>query len=409
MKLFKFISIIALALSIGLVGCEREKIGYNDKNGATGTLSFMNFDIQTSTSIDIVSRSSSTDVCNYIIRIFDANGDQVGSDYIYGQMPESITLFTGTYTMKIQSQSQVPAAEFDAPAYGATVNNIVIEEDKTTDLGAVTCKLINIKVSVGYSDLMQEVLGDDVKVVVEIGNGSLTFPKGETKCGYFAAPEASNAMTVKFSGTVDGTYGTMTRAFTDVKAGQWRKITFIYIENEEGNATFDIQVEDWCDEMELASNVEVSEEVIGPDPGADDENPSNPDTPKVFYKGGSVPKSPIVVTNGMQLSFTISAPKGIAAFLVDMASTNDGFNKDVLSMGISPIDMINPTEDQINICKLFGFTYGSALAGLTETTFDLSGAVTPLLGFPGTHTFTLNITDTEGNSSSTPIKMKVNE
>ena len=409
MKLFKFISIIALALSIGLVGCERDKIGYNDKNGATGTLSFMNFDIQTSTSIDIVSRSSSTDVSNYIIRIFDANGDQVGSDYIYGQMPESITLFTGTYTMKIQSQSQVPAAEFDAPAYGATVNNIVIEEDKTTDLGAVTCKLINIKVSVGYSDLMQEVLGDDVKVVVEIGNGSLTFPKGETKCGYFAAPEASNAMTVKFSGTVDGTYGTMTRAFTDVKAGQWRKITFIYIENEEGNATFDIQVEDWCDEMELASNVEVSEEVIGPDPGADEENPSNPDAPKVFYKGGSVPKSPIVITSGMQLSFTISAPKGIAAFLVDMASDNDDFSDSVLSMGISPIDMINPSEDQINICKLFGFTYGSALAGLTETVFDLSGAVTPLLGFPGTHSFTLNITDTEGNSSSTTIKMKVNE
>ena len=409
MKLFKFISIIALALSIGLVGCERDKIGYNDKNGATGTLSFMNFDIQTSTSIDIVARSSSTDVSNYIIRIFDANGDQVGSDYIYGQMPESITLFTGTYTMKIQSQSQVPAAEFDAPAYGATVNNIVIEEDKTTDLGAVTCKLINIKVSVGYSDLMQEVLGDDVKVVVEIGNGSLTFPKGETKCGYFAAPEASNAMTVKFSGTVDGTYGTMTRAFTDVKAGQWRKITFIYIENEEGNATFDIQVEDWCDEMELASNIEVSEEVIGPDPGADDDNNSNPDTPKVFYKGGSVPKSPIVVTNGMQLSFTISAPKGIAAFLVDMASDNDDFNDDVLSMGISPIDLINPSEAQISICTMFGFTYGSALAGLTETVFDLSGAVTPLLGFPGTHSFTLNITDTEGNSSSTTIKMKVNE
>ena len=115
------------------------------------------------------------------------------------------------------------------------------------------------------------------------------------------------------------------------------------------------------------------------------------------------------MTDGMQLSFTISAPKGIAAFLVDMASTNDVFNEEVLSMGISPIDLINPSEAQISICTMFGFTYGSALAGLTETVFDLSGAVTPLLGFPGTHSFTLNITDTEGNSSSTTIKMKVNE
>ena len=408
MKLFKFISIITLALSIGLAGCEREKIGYEDKNGATGTLSFMNFGIETSTSIDIVTRAGSSDINNYVIRIFDANGEQVGDDYIYGQMPEGIVLVTGTYSMKIQSVSQIPAAEFEAPVYGATVNGIVIEEDQTTDLGTITCKLINIKVSVGYSDLMQEVLGDDAKVVVEIGNGSLNFLKGETKCGYFAAPEASNAMTVKFTGTVDGSYGTMTRAFTDVKAGQWRKITFIYIENEEGNVTFDIQVEDWCDERELASNVEVSEEVIGPDPDAGEGDDSNPDVPKVFYKGGSVPKSPIVITDGMQLSFTISAPKGIASFMVDMASTSDVFNNEVLSMGISPIDMINPSEAQIAICNMFGFTYGSALAGLTETTFDLSGAVTPLLGFPGTHTFTLNITDTEGNSSSTPIKMKVN-
>ena len=406
MKLFKFISILALAMSIGLAGCERDKIGYDGKDGAKGTLSFMKFGIETSTNIEIVSRAGELDVNNYVVRIFDANGDQVGSDYIYGQMPESIVLYTGTYSMKIQSQAQIPAAEFEAPVYGATVNNIVIEEDKTTDLGMITCKLINIKVSVGYNDLMQTILGDDAKVEVVIGGGSLNFPKGETKCGFFAAPEVSNAMTIKFSGTVDGSYSTMTRAFTDVKAGQWRKITIIYIENEEGNAHFDINVEDWCDERELASNVEVSEEVIGPDPDAGDD--TNTDAPKVIYKGGSVPKSPIVITNGMELKFTISAPKGIAAFMVDMASTNADFNNEVLSMGISPIDMINPNAAQISICNMFGFTYGSALAGLTETVFDLSGAVTPLLGFPGTHTFTLNITDAEGNSSSTPIKMKVN-
>ena len=36
MKLFKLFSTVALALSIGLVGCEREKIGYGDKENATG-------------------------------------------------------------------------------------------------------------------------------------------------------------------------------------------------------------------------------------------------------------------------------------------------------------------------------------------------------------------------------------
>lgn len=409
MKLFKFISTVALALSIGLVGCERDKIGYGDKEGATGTLSFMKFDVKTSTDIEIISRAATSATYNYVIRIFDANGDQVGADYIYGQMPESIVLTTGTYSMKIQSQSQIPSAEFEAPVYGATVENIVIEEDKTTDVGVITCKLINIKVSVGYNEAMWAVLGDDANVLVEIGDGALDFAKGESQNGYFAAPEVSNAMTVKFSGTVDGNYATMTRAFTDVKAGQWRKINFIMTVNEEGDATFDVVVEDWCDEKELANNIEVSEEVIGPDPDAGEGEEENPDAPKVIYKGGSVPTSPIVITDGMELGFTISAPKGIAGLSVDIASDNADFNNDVLSMGISPIDLVNPSEAQISICDMFGLPYGANLVGQTETAFDLSGAVTPLLGFPGTHSFTLTITDAEGNSTSTTIKMKVNE
>ncbi|MBP3681712.1 MAG: DUF4493 domain-containing protein [Rikenellaceae bacterium] len=409
MKLFRLISTVALALTIGLVGCERDKIGYGDKEGATGTLSFMQFGVETSTDIEIISRAATSATYNYVIRIFDANGDQVGSDYIYGQMPESIVLNTGTYSMKIQSQSQIPSAEFEAPVYGATVNGIVIEEDQTTDLGVITCKLINIKVSVGYNEAMWAVLGDDANVLVEIGDGALNFAKGESQNGYFAAPEVSNAMTVKFSGTVDGNYATMTRAFTDVKAGQWRKINFIMTVNEEGDATFDVVVEDWCDEKELANNIEVSEEVIGPDPDAGEGEEENPDAPKVIYKGGSVPTSPIVITDGMELGFTISAPKGIAGLSVDIASTNADFNNDVLSAGISPIDLVNPSEAQISICDMFGLSYGSNLVGQTEVAFNLTGAVTPLLGFPGTHSFTLTITDAEGNSTSTTIKMKVNE
>ncbi len=408
MKLFKFLSVCALVLSIGLVSCERDKIGYGDKENATGTLSFMQFDVETSTEIDIISRAATSATYNYVIRIFDANGDQVGDDYIYGQMPESIVLNTGTYSMSVQSQSDIPAAEFEAPVYGATVNNIVIEEDQTTDVGVITCKLINIKVSVAYNEAMQAVMGDDCQAIVEIGNGALTFAKGESQCGYFAAPEVSNAMTVKFSGTVDGNYATMTRAFTDVKAGQWRKINFIMTVNEEGDATFDVVVEDWCDEKELGNNIDVSEEVIGPDPDAGEGEEENPDAPKVIYKGGSVPSSAIVITDGMQLGFTISAPKGIAGLSVDIASDNADFNNDVLSMGISPIDLVNPSEAQISICNMFGLPYGESLVGQTETAFDLSGAVTPLLGFPGTHSFTLTITDAEGNTTSTTIKMKVN-
>ena len=409
MKLSKLISTAMLALTLILAGCERDNIEYGEKEAATGSLSFLNFGVETSGDIEVVAHAATSTTYTYIIRIFDEMGNQVGNDYIYGQMPEVITLNTGTYSMKVQSQIEIPSAEFEAPVYGATVNGIVIEEDQTTDLGVVTCKLVNIKVSVGYNEAMWAVLGDDANVVVEIGNGSLDFAKGESQCGYFAAPEASNAMTVKFTGTVDGNYATMTRAFTNVKAGQWRKITFIMTFNEEGNSTFDVVVEDWCDEEELTSNVEVSEEVIGPDPDAGEDLDQNPDAPKVTYKGGPVPTTPITLSSGMQVSFTILAPKGIAALTVDILSDNAEFNRDVLSMGISPIDLVNPNEAQIQICELFGLTYGENLMGLTNTTFDLTGAIGPLMGFPGNHEFVLNVADFEGNAISTSIKMKVNE
>lgn len=405
--LIKFIAICAAALTIGMVSCDRDGIGFDKDKTATGTLSFLQFSVETSTDIDIVSRAATAATYNYVIRIIDAAGAQVGSDYIYGQMPESVTLNTGSYTLRIQSQASIPSAEFEAPVYGAE-QAFAIVEDQTTDLGQITCTLVNIKVSVGYNDTMKAAMGDDCNVRVEIGDGVLDFARDESQCGYFAAPEASNAMTVKFTGTVNGQYASMTRAFTDVKAGQWRKINFIMSVNEEGNATFDVSVEDWCDEKELGANIDNSEEVIGPDP-EQPETPENPDAPQVLYKGGPVPTAPIVVSSGMELVLNISAPKLIAAFAVDIASENPDFVDDVLSTGVSPLDLLNPTDAQISVCQLFGLPYGDEVADKSEVDFVLTDAIVPLMGFPGTHTFTLTITDREGNSTVTAVKMKVNE
>ncbi len=407
--LIKFFAICTAALTLGMVSCDRDGIDYGkdkDQKGI-GTLSFLNFSVETSTDIDIVSRTTTPAPANYLIRIFDSAGMQVGSDYEYGTMPESIVLKAGTYTLRIQSQPTIPAAEFEAPVYGAE-KTFTIVEDQTTDLGQIVCKLINIKVSVAYNEAMEAVMGDDCNVRVEIGDGALNFGKTESQCGYFAAPEVSNAMTVKFTGTVDGQYASMTRAFTDVRAGQWRKIKFIMSVNEEGNATFDVVVEDWCDEKELGADINHNEEVLGPDPDKPT-NPENPDAPQVIYKGGPVPTTPIVVSAGMELVLKISAPKLIAAFSVDIASDNPDFVNDVLSTGVSPLDLLNPTDAQIQVCGLFGLPYGDAVRDKANVDFVLTDAIGPLAGFPGTHTFTLTITDKEGNKSVTPVKMKVNE
>lgn len=406
-KLLTSLCIVAVAL--GSASCGRDKLEFGKKN-STGTLSFMKLSVGVSEEVDEVSRATDPSTFNYIIRIYNASGEQVGSDYIYGQLPEAITLLTGSYTLKIQSQANIPAAEFEAPVYG-TEQSFEIVENQTTNLGTITCKLINIKVSVAYNQTMAEAMGDDCNVRVTIGDGSLDFSKDESQCGYFAVPEASNAMTVKFTGTVNGSYSSMTKAFTDVKAGQWRKITFILNINDEGNASFDIQIEDWCDEEELGGNIDHEETVIGPDPEqpAEPDDPENPDAPKVVYKGGEVPTDPIVVSAGMELSFQIEAPKLIKEFTVGIASDNANFTSAINAMEISLLDLINLPESMYEICDTLGLPYGEKVTGKSNVDFDLTTALNMLLIYPGTHTFTLTVTDTEGSKTVCPIKLKVNE
>lgn len=146
---------------------------------------------------------TAVDVSGFTVRILDAKTHELKNSWLYSQMPEVVTLPVGEYTVEVYN-SEVKEAEFDAPYYYAS-KNVTIAKNKVTELGKLTCYLENVKVSVKYSQALQNVMGDDVKVTVEVASkNTLEFKANETRSGYFRYYENNTTLVASFSGTVEG-------------------------------------------------------------------------------------------------------------------------------------------------------------------------------------------------------------
>ena len=172
-----------------------------------------------------------------------------------------------------------------------------------------------------------------------------------------------------------------------------------------GNASFQVEIDGLVEDLELNNDVQGSEEGDGNDPqapigdgGIELVSTSQYDITKAV----TVP-----ATGAFPLTMTAKIPNGARKFTVDIASTNEDFVNSVNTVGGTTLDLINPSEAAMGIFDIVPFPHGAELSGKTEIDFDLSGAQTPLLGFKGRHTFTMNVTDNKGCRKSIPIILVV--
>ena len=404
----------ASAVLMLMASCQKSPL-QNTKGD--GFLSFGEFSLEVDEAV-VTKADPAND--NYSIEVIDADGITVKT-LTYAQIKENgdmVTLPAGVYTLAAKSMAgEVSMASWENPVYG-TSRQFIIKAGEVTEIGDLTCTLLQCKVTISYSDeFLAGITGAGVTSVEVTEGYPLEYVLNEDgtynqSAGYFAVGEGST-MTVEFKGNVGGKTAKMTKTFSGIAPKQWRQVKFIQKKNEQGNATFDIVINDLVSDEILNNSVEAEEEIIGEDP----------DAPKgdggisldFDYEAGcdeqltDLNNMLIVPIEERDMSIMLKAtvPGGILKFSVDVQSDNSGFNNALAAAGGAHIDLINPSAEAGIIFDVVPFPHGADLLGQTEVAFDLSAAQDAIINYKGTHTFLMTIVDQAFCTRKIPVTMIV--
>lgn len=409
-------TIIFAAVSAALMlaaSCQKTPV---NKVAGDGYLSFSEFSLGLDEEVETRATAAGD---NYTVLILDAEGNEIVNK-TYKEVKandDKISIPAGEYTLVARSTAEeAPVAEFEQPVYGVT-KAFTIEAGMTTSIGELVCTLVQCKVTVAYSDdFLSAVTGaGSTKVTVKSGypleyvlNADGTY---DQSAGYFAVE--GNTMEVVFSGNINGKSAKMTKSFTNIAPKQWRQVKFIQKTNEQGQATFDIVIQDLINDATLNNSVDAAEEIIGVDPDAPKGDGGITLLPD--YEAGCdeeitdlsnmliVP----VETRDMAIMLRATVPAGVKKFTVDITSDNASFVNAVEAADATSLDLISPSADNEIIFQVVPFPHGEELVGQTDIAFDLSAAQDAIILYPGTHTFSMKIVDQDGCSKVIPVTMIV--
>ena len=416
--------IYALASAVLMMSASCQKTPVNKESG-DGFLSLGGFSLDLDETV--ITKSAVAADGTYRISILDADGVEI-MDKPYSEVKNNkdmITLPAGTYTLVAASKENVQEAAFEQPVYGVT-KTFSISAGEVTEVGQLVCTLTQCKVTVDYSDeFLAAVTGQGSTTVTIKAGHSLEYVLNADKtynknAGYFTVE--GTTMEVVFKGSIDGKIQKMTKSFTGIAPRQWRQIKFIQKKNEQGQATFDIVINDLISDETLNEDIAPKEEIL---------DPNDPEAPKgdggiilyPYYEGGCDPditdlqniiiKDPAGSEEPTQnITLKAEVPNGVMKFTVDISTTSDGFAKALaaaLGEGNSVLDLINPDPNASTdlIFTVVPFPHGPELAGMTEITFPLSKAQIAISGFKGRHTFDMMVVDQQQCRNTIRVVMVV--
>ena len=419
------------ALMVILASCQKTAV---NKDG-NGFLSFSEFTLDIDESVITKSEAARG---NYVVFIMDAD-EEVVMQKSYSEITGSdnmLTLPAGNYTLVVRSlEEEVPVAAFEQPVYGVS-KPFSITPGEVTPAGELTCTLLQCKVTVSYSDDFLETVTGPCTTKVELTSGSpLAYELSADgvynhSAGYFAVN--GNTLSVSFIGNIDGSDVTMNKTFTGIEARQWRQIKFIPKRNIQGTATFDIVINDMISDEILNEDVLAEEVIIGKDPNAPEDDGGirfllaegcqntityseenlvfDADGNKINFTGIiNIPIDPMPSTSQiptMSIKLKAEIPAGLAEMFVDIATDSPGFANAVRMANAEHIDLVNPLCSAI-IFDVVPFPRGEEILDQKELSFDLSTAQPAIVGYPGTHVFTMTIVDMNGKTKVNKITMKV--
>lgn len=449
MKFVKFTA-VALFVALAMTSCLEEKVSFGDEELNTttnmGLLSISNLAVDCRVventpdgSIDPAASTASTRATRAVdANTFDCSiineENEVVMSFKYADRPTgAVELETGDYIFKIQS-GDVPGAAWESPVYGST-KPFKIVRNETTEISEIVCSLLQIQVSISYSQDLLERLGDKTLTTVKVGNNSLEYSLNETRSGFFLAPQLNNTIEISISGTYAADLVTakpinMTKEIRGVKAGQYSKVHFYIEHSADGNINVSATIRDWvvdeiipCNVADLIREEEWKEESDGGNEGETNSGLS------VEWIGYDIAQR-VTITGDTTGEIMIYADKGIKELVVRIDSQSlaailptvglvDVIN---LSYPEKSYDSANPdkalTPDEVATLKkmlapvsaggLLGFPYGDDIINKTEILFSITDFMGALAAFSGNHDFHFSITDNEGKTITPSLMLTSN-
>ena len=395
-----------------------------------GNLSFSDFELEINNEVDTkgAGQLDAPEPEDFYISVLDEDGEAVRdkdgnllSGLSYAGLKsagKALSLRAGHYVLRAQSAVEVPVCGFDCPVFSGELPVSVVAGE-TCAPGLITCRLSQCMVSIDYDEGLLASMTGKGKATVELIAGSpleyaIAYEGGkavpETRTGYFALPASSeSSLVVTFLANVGGKSQKMVKAFSGVKAAQWRQLMLIPMVTPEGTATFDIVIDGYVDDGELLSLlIAPQEEIIGEDPAApvgDGGITLAFEEDCTMFDDLSRIVVPDPVEKTMDLRLVATVPGGVKSFTVDIETENAAFKSALAVAGGPHIDLVHPSADASVVFEVVPFPHGEDLAGMTEVHFNLSAAQEPISGFEGTHTFHMNVVDKNGCKKTISVTM----
>ncbi len=434
------------------ISCVSEDTPYNNQTTTpeeettdmVGYLEFIDLNISVDILSEVVSKADDDDTTteidtdNYDVSIYGVKQDSVvynSTLAVLEALDEPLTLSVGEYTISVNSVAPDKAelCGWEYPTYGCT-KDIVIVSKQTTEIDEFVCTLTNIKTSVELSadlkDLFKsEDLADDeepLSVSISLGDSTLKYSSEESRCGYFKAVEESNELEVVLAGMYNLSTGDQAPEYTEVEwkqtlsgvaAGQWRKVS-IRVENaNDGNVTFEIEVETWTYDDTI--DVDIQSVIYSVAGALVEDSIYDPDNETTD------PYSPIVtLQNDHDIEDTFMITGDIFDF--DDESCYDNIKADITPTSGSTVESIDITissssSSLMAALESAGYEDGAISVWPTNNISDFvtlkesGGVVTAsvktstmftLYEFPGEHSIKILAIDSEGRRSYTYLNIK---
>ena len=420
------IMIAASFVGLGLSSCVSEELSAEDARKGSMSLTVDKLE---------PSATRAVETADFPVAIFSLSDNQEYASYEkVSLVPKQIKMPVGMYYAEAHTPGDF-LKYMESPYYAGREEFEILQATNTHT--KVTCRMANGSITVRFSDEFLTAFSDWTITIDDGAESALVYTKEkdgtEPETTYMRFEENNDVLNVNFKGkTQNGNSINASNKLTKKSAseqydgddiyfagGDLIVIYFNTVESTEGDITgITLNADIAFDDNETEGDFEIGVEDNTEEEGGEEGGEGTPgegggDSDAITL---NLPADMIVsVATDPSLGDTyIASEHGIKSIVVKMSSSDPNMSQALkdLAVAYTQIDFDEGTEvvgnqDLVSLFEALGKPLDVPSEGDTEYTFPIGNFFSLLGLYPGEHTFTLTITDMQGNTKKGVLKLTV--